>query len=118
MFLSILMDMPLLSWWSGFARITNDCSMEEGDEEMTGKLISLGIGDATEFHIANALHPDIDTDGELYTGTVYGEQRLLMVKERSMDNSDGSAWFRPYQTQTAVYYLGENLEWSHYEDLE
>lgn len=85
---------------------------------MIGKLISSGIDDATEFHIANALHPDIDTDGELYTGTLHGEQRLLMVKERSMDNSDGSEWVRPYQTKTAVYYLNEDLEWYHYRDLE
>lgn len=88
---------------------------------MIGKLITLGIDDVAEFHMANALHPDIDTDGELYIGTLHGKQKLLMVKERSMDNSDGSEWVRPYQTKTAVYYLdgeSEILEWEHYRDLD
>lgn len=87
---------------------------------MIGKLISSGIEDVAEFHLANALHPDIDTDGEMYIGTLHGKQKLLMVKERSMDNSDGSDWVRPYQTKTAVYYLdeeSESLEWSHYRDM-
>lgn len=85
---------------------------------MIGKLITLGFEDVAEFNMANALHPDIDSDGELFIGTLHGEQRLLMVKERSMSNADGSAYFRPYQTQTALYYLNEELEWHHYRDLD
>lgn len=88
---------------------------------MIGKLITLGIDDVAEFHMANALHPDIDTDGELYIGTLHGRQKLLMVKERSMGNGDGAEWVRPYQTKTAVYYLdehSEDLDWSHYRDLD
>ena len=85
---------------------------------MIGKLISLGMDDVAEFHMVNALHPDIDTDGEMYISTLHEEQKLLSIKERRMDNSDGAEWTRPYQTKTAVYYLGEDLQWSHYRDLE
>lgn len=31
---------------------------------MIGKLITLGIGDVAEFHMANALHPDNETYDE------------------------------------------------------
>lgn len=63
---------------------------------MIEKLITLGIEDVAEFNMVNALHPAIDCDGELFIGTLHGRQKLLMVKERSMDNGDGSEWVRPY----------------------
>lgn len=81
------------------------------------ELRKAGLDDAVEFRPGYALHPDIEIKDDLYLATLYGEQRLLMVMERSMDNSDGSEWVRPYQTKTAVYYLEENLEWEHYRDL-
>lgn len=88
---------------------------------MIGKLISTGFEDVAEFHMVNVLHPDIDTDGDMYIGTMNGEQKLLMVKQRSMSNADGSEWVRPYQTKTALYYVdadSEDLKWSHYRDLD
>lgn len=87
---------------------------------MIGKLISSGIEDVAEFRMANALHPNLDTDGEMYIGTLHGTQRLFLVKQRSMDNSDGAEWVRPYQTKTVVYYLDEEaeiIEWSTYRDF-
>lgn len=86
---------------------------------MIGKLMDMGIEDVVEFHLSTALHPDIEIDGDLYMGTIHGEQTLLSIQERSMDNSDGAEWVRPYQTKTAVYLLlPESRSWSHYRDIE
>lgn len=84
---------------------------------MIGKLIILGLEEVSEFHIVGALNPKIIVDGELFLAKLYGNQKLFLVKKRSMDNSDGSEWIHPYQTKTAVYYLDDDFEWIHYEDL-
>lgn len=72
------------------------------------KLISMGIEDVVEFDRVEFLHPKIEVEGDLFLGTLRGEQKLLMVKERDMDNSDGSEWTRPYQKKTCLYYLGRD----------
>lgn len=71
------------------------------------KLIAKGISDVMEFEFDSFLylHPNIEYDGELFLGTLRGKQRLLMVKDRYMNNSDGAEWTRPYQTKTCLYYL-------------
>lgn len=84
---------------------------------MIGELISLGLEEVSAFHLEGALNPKIVVDGELFLAKLYGNQKLFLVKKRRMDNSDGSEWVSPYQTKTAVYYLDDDFEWTHYEDL-
>lgn len=84
---------------------------------MIGKLISLGLEKVSKFHLEEALNPKIVVDGELFLANLYSNQKLFMLKKRSMDNSDGSEWTHPYQTKMAIYYLSDDFDWIHYEDL-
>lgn len=86
------------------------------------RMISLGYTDVIEVMSTAFIHPDIDVSGDLYLGYKYGEQRLLMVKDRQMDNSDGSEWCYPGQTKTCLYYLSHDEEngtfdWYYSDDL-
>jgi hypothetical protein len=84
---------------------------------MIEKLIKLGLTKVSAFHLEEFLNTDIKTYGEMYLANVYGEQKLIAVKERQLDNSDGSEWSHPCQTKMSVYYLEDNFEWSYYSDL-
>lgn len=84
---------------------------------MIEKLIQLGLTEVSEFHLEELLNTEIKTNGQLFFANLYGKQKLIMLKERQMDNSDGSEWQHPYQTKMSVYYLEDNFEWYYYDNL-
>lgn len=87
---------------------------------------SSGISDVQEIDNDFFLHPDIQVDGRLYLANIHGKQTIIQVKERHMDNSDGSEWSYYGQKKTIVLYLAYNdeddgkrtFEWYYHCDIE
>jgi len=86
------------------------------------KLLDLsGITEVIELTNTTFLHPTIQDERNLYMVQYYDEQRLVAVREREMNNSDGSEWTYPGQTKVCAYLLSEDedeLTWYYLEDIE
>lgn len=72
---------------------------------MITKIEKLGVKDILKIKDTSFFDKSIELDGDFYLGTYYGNQKLLKIKERLMDNSDGSDWTYGGQTKTCLYYL-------------
>lgn len=78
---------------------------------MVTKLRSMGIENVMRLTDTSFLHPNIDQeDGYVYIGIYNGNQKVFLVKEQSMDNSDGSEWTYWGQKKTLLLYLSHDEE--------